>query len=76
MADKNAKTPKNVAGKCYVDNTCIGCGLCISLLPACFHEDTEIGMMYVAQQPSTDAEKAAFLEAMQGCPVSAIGEDG
>jgi ferredoxin len=37
------------------------------------HED---GHAYVIKQPSTPQEEEACREAMEGCPVEAIGNDG
>ena len=64
MADKNEKNEFNVAGKFYVDSQCIGCALCAS------------GCAFVAKQPSNADETALCTEAMESCPVQAIGDDG
>jgi ferredoxin len=34
------------------------------------------GYSFVHRQPKTEAEKDQCLEAMEGCPVEAIGDDG
>lgn len=76
MADKNSKNSKNVAGKFYTDSNCIGCCQCVDLAGACFAEDSEAGVVYVKQQPQTDEQRKLCEEAMNGCPVGAIGNDG
>lgn len=74
MANNKLKSPKNIAGKYYVDNTCIGCGLCCDIASDYFVEDGS--MMYVKQQPLTSADVALCEEALGSCPVEAIGNDG
>lgn len=74
MANINDKNVNNVAGSYYVDNNCIGCGQCCDIAPEYFAEQD--GVMYVKKQP-TDAEGiSACNEAVQACPVEAIGSDG
>jgi ferredoxin len=76
MANKNAKTTKNVAGKYYVDTNCVGCGQCCDMAPEYFAEDTTGGGMYVSKQPTTPEAIEACEEALKNCPVEAIGNDG
>ena len=38
--------------------------------------DHEDGYSYVYKQPTEQGEAAACIEAMEGCPVDAIGNDG
>ena len=76
MADKNIKYPDNVAGKYYVDETCIFCNLCESLAPDNFRAQDDGTHDVCYKQPSTPDEEAACEEAMAGCPVNAIGDDG
>ncbi len=74
MADKNNKTPGNAAGSYYVDDGCIGCGLCVSTAPEIF----ELGAgdkAYVKKQPDASELEAANT-ALDSCPVSSIGNDG
>ncbi len=74
MADKNDRNGENVQGAYYVDNSCIGCGLCVETAPGVFKmgkDDTA----FVFRQPAggdTDAVRAAI----DSCPVEAIGSDG
>ena len=65
MADIDEKTPLNVPGKFYVDSSCID-----------FGRDDDEGVSYVKKQPDNDEELSACEEALEGCPVEAIGDDG
>ncbi|MGN1309349.1 MAG: ferredoxin, partial [Akkermansia sp.] len=38
--------------------------------------DEDEGVSFVCKQPTTDDEIALCTEAMEGCPVQAIGDDG
>ncbi len=80
MACPNRKLPGNVPGKYYVDDQCIGCALCATLASAHFKEnfnrDTPVDSAYVWRQPRTITETRLCREAMQNCPVAAIGDDG
>ena len=76
MADKDCKLPENVPGKFYVDDQCIDCDLCRETAPENFTRNDDGGYSYVFKQPENDEEKALCEEAMEGCPVEAIGEDG
>jgi ferredoxin len=76
MANKNDKGAKNVPGKYYVDNSCINCGLCSGTAPENFQEDSDAGVHYVYKQPNSAAETANCVQAKDGCPVEAIGDDG
>jgi ferredoxin len=76
MADVANKYAQNVAGKFYVDDQCIDCDLCRETAPANFTRDDDGGHSYVFKQPTTPEEDALCKEAMEGCPVEAIGSDG
>ena len=76
MADKANKYPESVPGKFYVDDQCIDCDLCRETAPANFKRNDDGGHSYVYKQPADDAEEKACVEAMEGCPVEAIGSDG
>jgi ferredoxin len=76
MAEKSQKVPENVPGRFYVDATCIDCDLCRETAPGNFTRQDETGYSYVARQPTTPAEEAACLAALEECPVEAIGLDG
>ncbi len=76
MADKNEKQPENLAGPYYVDETCIASKLCVAVAPDNIRMSDSGGHAYVFKQPESQDEKAAVHEALMGCPVLAIGDDG
>jgi len=76
MADAANKYAENVAGKFYVDDQCIDCDLCRETAPANFKRNDDGGHSYVYKQPESPEEEALCKEAMEGCPVEAIGNDG
>lgn len=76
MASLEEKWENNVAGKFYVDEQCIDCDLCRETAPSCFKRDDDGGYSFVYKQPETQEEIEECQEAMEGCPVEAIGDDG
>lgn len=76
MADVANKYSDNVEGKFFVDDQCIDCDLCRETAPANFKRNDDGGHSYVYKQPETPEEEALCQEAMDGCPVEAIGNDG
>jgi ferredoxin len=76
MADAANKYPENVAGEFYVDDQCIDCDLCRETAPANFKRNDDGGHSFVYKQPENPEEEAVCKEAMEGCPVEAIGNDG
>jgi len=76
MADLENSYTENVLGKYYVDDACIDCDLCRETAPDNFTRFDDGGHSYVYKQPETDEEHNLCLEALEGCPVEAIGDDG
>ncbi len=76
MADPNDKQPENVPGKYYVDGTCDGCQVCISVAEDNFKMDDDEEHAYVYKQPESPDEEEVCQEAMEGCPNESIGDDG
>jgi len=76
MADVANKYSENINGTFYVDDQCIDCDLCRETAPANFTRNDDGGHSYVYKQPETPEEEALCKEAMEGCPVEAIGSDG
>ena len=76
MADLEDKNPESIAGKFYVDSQCIDCDLCRETAPDNYARSDEEGYSYVYKQPENDEEVALCMEALEGCPVEAIGDDG
>ncbi len=76
MADYENKWKDNVKGRFYVDEECIDCDLCRETAPDNFTRHDDGGYSYVYKQPENEDEEQQSREAMEGCPVEAIGEDG
>ncbi len=76
MADPKNKWPDNVPGKFYVDKECILCSVCSDAAPSNFKmsKDEDHDMVY--KQPVSPEELAQCYEAMENCPVEAIGDNG
>ncbi len=76
MADPARKWPQNVPGPYYVDEDCIDCNLCSEIAPDNFTVHADEGHDYVYKQPDSGDELALCQEALDNCPVEAIGNDG
>ncbi len=76
MANRNDKWHDNLPGAFYVDKECILCSLCSELAPNNFKESADSDHDIVYKQPETPEEVKACRDAMEQCPVEAIGEDG
>ena len=76
MADLEDRYADNVKGPFYVDSQCIDCDLCRETAPSNFTRNEDGGYSYVYKQPENDEEMALAKEAMEGCPVEAIGNNG
>ena len=75
MPDKANKYPGNAQGKFYVDTQCIACDACCTSAPNNFKMDDQEGHAVLAKQPASSEEETQCKEAMEGCPVEAIGND-
>ena len=76
MADSESRLPDNVPGKFYVDDQCIDCDACRETAPDFFTRNDDKGYSFVKRQPDTPEAVDLCMEALEGCPVEAIGEDG
>ncbi|MDR2396619.1 MAG: ferredoxin [Puniceicoccales bacterium] len=76
MAVKDKRIPENVPGKFYVDDQCIDCDLCRDMAPNFFGRLDDKGCSFVKKQPSNAQEEDLCMEALESCPVDAIGNDG
>lgn len=76
MADTENKYEENAPGKFYVDDQCIDCDLCRETAPDNFTRQEDGGYSYLKKQPENEEEETLCKEAMEGCPVEAIGDDG
>jgi len=75
MAQLSDRTPLNVPGSWYVDDTCTDCGLCPEIAPQVFRRDDTHAQSYAWHQPATEEELALALEAQRSCPTESIGSD-
>ncbi len=76
MADVDDKVEGSAEGKYYVDTNCIDCDVCRETAPENFGGNEDEGFSYVTKQPTNDEEEKQCAEAMDSCPVEAIGDDG
>ena len=76
MADKDTKFDDNAEGQYYVDENCIDCNLCREIAPENFKANLDGGYSYVYKQPENQAEADECADALEQCPVEAIGSDG
>ena len=76
MATFSERYPKNLPGRYYIDADCTDCDLCRELAPQNIRRDDEHGYSYVYRQPVTPEEIALCEEGVEGCPTSAVGNDG
>jgi len=76
MADNTDKVSDNVEGSWYVDSNCIDCDLCRQNAPDNFARNEDEGYTFVCKQPANEEEEASMQDAMDECPVEAIGDDG
>ena len=76
MAKKENKYPENVPGRFFVDKECIACDACVLAAADNFGMNADDGHAFVKKQPSSPAEEDQCKEAMEGCPVEAIGNNG
>lgn len=75
MANKDDKVKDNATGKWYVDSQCIDCDLCRTTAPANFKQNPDEGYSYVYKQPENEEEAKLSQQALEECPVEAIGND-
>ena len=76
MADKTDRVEDNINGQFYVDHQCIDCNLCRDTAPDNFKQNPDAGYSFVYKQPTGPEEESKCKEAMEACPVEAIGSDG
>ncbi len=76
MADIENKVKENIDGTFYVDEQCIDCDLCRDIAPNNFKRYDDGGYSIVYKQPENELETEDCINAMDGCPVEAIGNDG
>ena len=84
MANPNEKYEDNIGGistigekkvSFYVDKECIFCNVCVEAAPNNFAESPEEDHDSVYKQPDCQKELDQCYDAMDQCPVEAIGDD-
>ena len=75
MADIENRYSDNVKGRFYVDSNCIDCDLCRETAPDNFTRNEDNGYSFVYKQPANEEEEKRCKEALEGCPVEAIGDN-
>ncbi len=76
MADPKDKWDENIAGRFYVDRSCIACDACVHEAPGFFVMNDIEGHAFVKLQPTNEKELELCKTALSLCPVEAIGDDG
>ena len=76
MAEIEDRYSDNVEGGFYVDDQCIDCDLCRETAPTNFTRNEDGGYSFVYKQPESSDQEAQCNDAMEGCPVEAIGNSG
>jgi len=76
MPSMEKKHPENEPGTYYVNSNCIDCDVCRDIAPDNFTREVENGYSFVYKQPDNNRELDLCREAMDACPVDAIGDDG
>lgn len=74
MASVQKRLPTNVPGEFYVDSTCIDCDTCRWMARDTFNESGDQSRVY--QQPQSDEQRLAALQALIACPTGSIGTTG
>ena len=65
-----------MAGRYYVEASCIDCDMCRETAPGVFKHDDDIAYSIVHRQPVTPDEIQRAEEALADCPSNSIGNDG
>jgi len=74
LGDTDNKIAANQQGRYFVDDQCTGCGLCVAVAPDNFRMQENVAFVY--HQPENNDQENSCEDAMQQCPVNAIGNDG
>ena len=76
MATLTDRLPENVAGRFYVDSSCIDCDQCRVQAPDFFQRNADTGFSIVTRQPVTPDEVALLEQVAADCATCSIGTDG
>ncbi len=74
MADERDKNPDNIEGIFFVDSQCIACDACVEEAPNFFAMNDIDGHAYVFHQPNSDKAIEECINALELCPVNAMGK--
>jgi ferredoxin len=74
MAELTDKHSENVPGPFFTDSNCIFCDMCLEIAPSVFKATEDFDHAYVFRQPTNTEEVELAREALERCPVEAIGE--
>lgn len=75
MASLSDRLPLNVAGRFFVDSSCIDCDQCRTEAPDFFSRDADGGTSYVTRQPVTAEEIEQVQQAVANCATASIGDE-
>ena len=75
MASISDRLSLNVAGRFFVDSSCIDCDQCRTEAPDFFARDEDNGTSYVTRQPVTPEEIELVQQAATNCATSSIGDE-
>ena len=76
MANPKFKYDDNTPGSFFVDTECIACDTCAGIAPKHFQLVNDNDHAVVFRQPKADTELKQCMEALEACPVDAIGRQG
>lgn len=76
MANVAEKWEDSIPGNYYVDKSCIFCNLCMEVAPKNFKESDQGDHDIVYKQPASEEEFMQCKDAVEQCPVEAIGTNG
>ena len=75
MATLADRLSLNVAGRFYVDSSCIDCDQCRTEAPDFFARDADTGSSYVQRQPVTAEEIELVQQVANNCATNSIGDE-
>jgi ferredoxin len=75
MATLADRLSLNVAGRFFVDSSCIDCDQCRTEAPEFFGRDGDNGTSFVQRQPVTAEEIELVKQAAANCATNSIGDE-
>ena len=74
MANQDQKHENNVPGRFFVDKECTVCTTCFEMAPNNFSMSEAGDHYFVSKQPESEAELKSCLNAVEQCPMGAVGD--